>query len=138
MQLKDIMSKSLISIAEDHMVAEAIDIMHKNRISCIIASSKSKPTGILTERDLVKIFATYRDLEAVAVSKVMSSPIISLEADTELSDAIDFMNKKGIRHVLVKDAKRMGLVTQTNIVKSLSQQLSEDVKLGEYEKQLRG
>lgn len=54
LKAKVVMSKEVITIDENALVKEAVDIMNQDEISCIIATRKGKVTGIITERDLLK------------------------------------------------------------------------------------
>ena len=53
--VESFMTKRVLTLAKSAKVSEAITTMAKKSISCIvIVDSKSRPIGIVTERDLVK------------------------------------------------------------------------------------
>ena len=55
LHVKDIMSKHIITVKRDVMIADAIEIMYKNKIGRLIVldQDSSKPIGIITRTDLL-------------------------------------------------------------------------------------
>jgi CBS domain-containing protein len=50
----------------------------------------------------------------------MSTPLITVDADTDVSDAIDLMLKKNISSVPVtQDGKIVGVVTKNSLIQAL-------------------
>ncbi len=84
----------------------------------ILITNKATPVGIVTERDILNKVAS-EDLNSskVLVRKIMSSPLISVTADTLLSEAIKLMAERHIRSLFVTDkGKPMGLLNQSAII----------------------
>ena len=82
---------------------------------------KKRAVGILTERGILeKVITAHKDPARTCVRDVMSAPLITVEEDTSLSNAIEFMGKKGIRRLLItKKGKVKGIVTQRDILMKL-------------------
>ena len=51
---KDIMSKSPITVADNEMAINALDIMEKNNITQILVTDKDKYIGVVHFHDLLK------------------------------------------------------------------------------------
>ena len=97
---------------------DAAQAMRDKRVGNILVLINGNPTGIVTERDILNRIAA-DDLLAskIPVRKIMSSPMVSIEADTPLPEAIRLMAEKRIRTLFVTDGgKPMGLLNMRAIV----------------------
>ncbi|MEO0406012.1 MAG: CBS domain-containing protein [Cyanobacteria bacterium P01_A01_bin.135] len=79
--------------------------------------------GIFTERDVVKLLAAGMDLETVAISKVMTQPVITLEqarAENPFT-VLSTLKQHRIRQLPIVDQGQniLGLVTQTTIRRAM-------------------
>jgi len=113
-----IAKRSLVTIDEDASVASAAKLMGERDLGSLVVTRKGLPVGIMTERDLVKkILADGRDPRSTKVGDVMTSPGVSIEHDQSLSQAIDLMNKRKIRRMLVtENGKIVGIFTQRDVL----------------------
>ncbi len=73
--------------------------------------------GIVTERDVVRaVAAGTADLGAAALA---STPVITVAADQSIDDAAELMMVSGVRHLIVTDDDRIGIVSMRDIVDAL-------------------
>ncbi len=73
--------------------------------------------GIVTERDVVHtVAAGTTDLAAAALA---SMPVITVAADQSIDDAAELMMVSGVRHLIVTDDDRIGIVSIRDIVDAL-------------------
>ena len=123
-RVKSAMTRKMITLDKGLSVKSAIKLMVKKNIGSIVvtADSSSDPVGILTERDILKSIAYKRIRpEITKIEEVMSTPILSVEADTTLGDAAQLMIKKNIRRLLVKEGnKYVGIITQRDLQKLMA------------------
>lgn len=114
MLVKDIMTSPVITIDEDAPVNKAAQLMDKNKVGCIIVTSKKgKPLGIITERDLVtRVLAKNARPSKLTVKEVMTSPLIAIDPDETLSEAARRMSRLSIR--------RLGVMYKENLVGLIS------------------
>ncbi|HOB17367.1 MAG TPA: CBS domain-containing protein [Candidatus Methanoculleus thermohydrogenotrophicum] len=86
--------------------------------------------GIVTETDVAKALYALKDIvegtrqefriRNLLVRDIMSTPLITVDADTDVSDAIDLMLKKNISSVPVtQDGKIVGVVTKNSLIQAL-------------------
>ncbi len=107
-----------LTIDANESVFKAAQMMRERRAGNILVLINGEPKGILTERDILNRVAA-DDLLAskVLVRKIMSAPMISVEADASLSDAVKLMAKHRIRTLFVTDkGKPLGLLNMRSIV----------------------
>ncbi|MBI5592797.1 MAG: cyclic nucleotide-binding/CBS domain-containing protein [Deltaproteobacteria bacterium] len=96
-------------------IAGAVSEMDKNSVSSIvIIDDDMKPIGILTHKDLRKVFI-HGD-KSDRVTKFMSSPVKTVTVGATIFDAFTKMIDAGIDHMVVtKEGKVSGVVTRKDI-----------------------
>jgi signal-transduction protein with cAMP-binding, CBS, and nucleotidyltransferase domain len=107
-----------LMIDANESVLKAAQMMRERRAGNILVLINGEPKGILTERDVLNRVAA-DDLVAstVSVRKIMTSPMISIEADEPLSEAVKLMAKHRIRTLFVtENGKPLGLLNMRSIV----------------------
>ena len=68
----------------------------------VIDDKNGRPQGIVTERDLSrKVCVSDKNSNTMLSIQIMSSPLITINADSSPSDAADLMLKNNVRHLLV-------------------------------------
>ena len=121
---KDIVEKEFLSLSRETTALEGARQMKAKRHGyAIIASSKGSPEGIVTEWDyLSKIVAEGRDPSHVKLGDIMTSDLVSLDANVGLDQVAELMAHKGIRRVLVtKDHKVIGVITAAIMLSRLKE-----------------
>jgi CBS domain-containing protein len=115
----NIARRNLVDVDENSSVLEAASQMVKEGRGSVIATRKGERIGILTERDLLKkVVAKGLDPHKTKVKDVMTAPPVSIDQGAPLREAIDLMNRKGVRRMLVTEkGKIVGIFTLRDIVK---------------------
>ena len=119
LKVEDALVKEVMTIDENSTVKEAAEVMNKFEIGSLIAVRKGKAMGIITERDLLKrVVAEARDATKTKVKEIMSSPLVVVEPNMDLEEAVRLMFQMKIKKLPVVDGKRLvGLVTLTDIAR---------------------
>jgi CBS domain-containing protein len=119
MDVKGVMVEEVIAVKSDINVRDAVELMNKNEIGCLVVEEKGKPVGIITERDILKkIICQSKKPEEVRVSEIMSQPLVIGKVDMDLEEAARLMLKKNIKKLpIVNGGKLLGLITLTDIVR---------------------
>jgi CBS domain-containing protein len=120
MKLSDLMVKDVITLETDATVYDAVKLLNKNRIGCLIVMNKANVAGILTERDLLeRVLEQCKDPKKTRVSQIMTKHVIAGEPDMNLLDATRLMFKARVKKLPVKDEHRLvGIVTLTDIARA--------------------
>ena len=118
LEVRDVMTYPAITEDEDASVAEIAKYMKMSEIGSLVITKEDKPVGIVTDRDIViKVMMKGGNPSKVKVKEIMSSPLVTIEADTSLRGACKFLLEKGIRRLLViEDGELVGIVSLRNIV----------------------
>ena len=111
-------ARPIITIDEEASVTDASKMMVDNNRGSVVVTRKGSPVGILTERDvLTKVVAKSMDPVSTRAKQVMTSSLVTVEKDRPLREAIDLMNRKRLRRMLVSEkGKIVGIFTLRDIV----------------------
>ncbi|HME19558.1 MAG TPA: CBS domain-containing protein [Nitrososphaerales archaeon] len=111
--------RQLVDVDEESTVLDAASQMVKEGRGSVIVTRAGQRIGILTERDLLKkVVARGLDSHSTKVKDVMTSPPVSIDHARPLREAIDLMNRKGVRRMLItEDGKIVGIFTLRDILK---------------------
>lgn len=119
-QVSEIMDKNPVILDLSTSIIEAAKVMRDSGISSVLVSDPESGTikGIVTERDILyRVVAEAKGIFKVSISKIMSSPLVSIGKKTSCVDAIMIMRKKGLRRLpVVDDGKTVGMVTLMSLV----------------------
>lgn len=132
LQVEDVMVEEVITTEEDTTVMQAVKIMNKLEIGCLIVVRKGKPAGILTERDLLRrVLAKSKNPKKTLVSEVMTKPLVFGKPHMEVEEAVKLMFKMKIKKLPVvgKNGQLAGLITLTDLVRFQPQMISIIKKL---------
>ncbi len=118
MIVKDVMTKSVITVSPDTSVKKASMVMKKNDIGSLIIMKGEKLAGIITERDVIrKVVSPGKSTTKTNISNIMSENVITIDAKSSLDKACKIMKKEHIKKLPVLDkGKLAGIVTETDIV----------------------
>jgi len=102
--------------------ATVVRQMSRNNIGAVIIMSGGVPAGIVTERDIVeKIVGDRKDPNKTRAEEIMSSPLVSIEVDKSITDALKLMKDKKIRRLAVtRKGALIGIVTERRVLDSLA------------------
>jgi CBS domain-containing protein len=127
--VKDIMTKSVISVDSSITANEAAKMMEDAKVGAVIVMENNTPVGILTERDFaVKVVAHAYQI-STPVKQIMSSPLIATSPDETVLMAADLMYTRDIRKLPVIDnAQVVGILTATDLVNQLAISTEDDIQ----------
>src|SRR5690349_4039551 len=103
-KISKIMTKKLETIGSTSTAQDVAIKMSKKQVSSILVIDEKdgNPLGIVTEQDLSrKVCVNDKSSKDVLVVQIMSSSVVTVDAESSPSDAADLMLKNKIRHLLV-------------------------------------
>ncbi|MDD2472747.1 MULTISPECIES: HPP family protein [unclassified Methanoculleus] len=127
--IKDVLEPVQSIQAEERAVHLRRRMLDGN-INRFIVEDGDKVLGIVTETDVAKALYAFKDIvegtrqeyriRNLLVRDIMSTPLISTDAGTDVSDVISLMLKKSISSVPVtENGKITGVVTRNSLVQAL-------------------
>jgi CBS domain-containing protein len=127
--VRDIMTRSLITVDASATVNEAAKLMEKAKVGSVIVTENDIPIGIMTDRDFAIRIAAHAYPIHTKVKQVMSSPLIHINSSEGVWVAADLMYTRKIRRLPVLDEDVLrGIVTATDFVRLLTVCNSEDTR----------
>jgi CBS domain-containing protein len=117
--VKEVMVQEVIKIRADATVIEAVEIINKHEIGCLIVTKNGETIGIMTERDVLKrVIPKSKNPEKTKVSEIMSTPLIVGGPDMYIEDAARLMFKKNIKKLpIMENGKLVGLLTLSDVAR---------------------
>jgi CBS domain-containing protein len=112
-------SHEVFTASQSESVGEVVTRLAENRIGALPVVDGGSVVGIFSERDIVYGVAKHGSaFLAKTVGEVMTSPAITVTADTAILSALSMMTKRRIRHLPVVEAGRLtGFVSIGDLVK---------------------
>ena len=110
--VKDVMTKSVISVDSATTANDAAKKMEESEIGAMVVFENNTTGGIITDRDFaIKITAHSYPVDT-PVRRIMSSPLISIDSNSDLWAASDLMSSSKIRTLPVIDnGTVVGIIT---------------------------
>jgi len=147
MLVNELMTKVIGNVAPHEKLSSAVALMQKKSLSCVIVSEKEKPKGIITERDIVRLYSEMMTafeepgtkVLDPSVNDVMTIEPVCIQENTSLYDALMLAKSRKLRHFLVVDKKEnlVGVMTQTDMVNAYSALMKKQEELETENKMLQ-
>jgi CBS domain-containing protein/glycosyltransferase involved in cell wall biosynthesis len=99
-------------------VSKIIEKLVEKNIGAIVVTEDNRPVGIITESDILeKVLSRKRDPNTTKIHEIMSSPVISVESDDSVKNAIEVMEKFKIRRLVVTQGEVfLGITTERRLL----------------------
>ncbi len=117
-KVRDVMSSPVITVKENATIEEAAKIISSHPIGALVVVDDSgKPTGIITERDIVmRVVAKNLLPSKVRVKEVMTTPLVTIEPSMDLREVARKMSRLGVRRLPVMEGGELvGIVSSRDI-----------------------
>ena len=146
MIIADLMTDIVAGVEPGYSLLSAVELMEKQGCSCVLVSDVGHPLGIITERDVVRIFnerfstnqSNGMGVSHLTVADVMTREPVCVKQTTSLYDALLLARSRKLRHIMVVDdsEKLVGLVTQTDMVDAYVHLIERQAELENQNQQL--
>jgi diguanylate cyclase (GGDEF)-like protein len=109
--------------------SEVARMMDSILYDCVIVDENESPVGIVTTKDIMQMLGDNEDLNQ-PISAYMSSPLQTVRYDTSIKEALDFIQKKHFKRLIVEnyDGKIIGQITQEEIVAKVYSKWAENMR----------
>jgi glycosyltransferase involved in cell wall biosynthesis/CBS domain-containing protein len=99
-------------------VYRLFDLFVVNNVGAVIIVEDEVPIGIVTERDIIeRVLKQEKDIEKIKVREIMTTPLITIEADKSIREAIDLLRTHNLRRLVVtKNNTLIGLTTERRLL----------------------
>lgn len=132
-QVKDIMTKDVVTVSPEASMAEAAEKMGEKHIGSLIVEKYDTAVGIITERDLLsKILSVEKDPRKEKVESTMSYPLVTIGPAEKIKEAAQTMIHKKNRLAVFEYGKLMGIITASDLIKSLPEVPETEVQVDDF------
>lgn len=125
--VKDLMSTNVSVFENESTMDEVVQAMSDCDVDYVIVVQSRKPTGIITERDvIVRMLTQGLDPSVVIARAVYTNPLVTIEETATVREAADLMKEWKIKHLPVTQEGRIaGMLTYLDIAFSVPELQSE-------------
>ena len=117
------------SIPPEAPVLDAIRIMAELGIGALLVMQGEQLLGLVSERDYArKVILKGRSSNDTAVSHIMSTPVLTVNADQSVHECMRIMTEQRIRHLPVVDGERViGLLSIGDLVRAMVEEQQQTI-----------
>ena len=107
------------------IVSQKLD---EKKIGCMPVLDKNKNViGIISERDLSRFIYKERFNLSISISQIMSKNLVTCDLNTSVTELMNEMTEKKIRHILImEDKKLLGIVSIGDVVNHIIQKYKDE------------
>ena len=127
MTARELMTSNPTTVAPDASVAEVWDLMRELEIRHVPVVQDGALAGMVSDRDLGRLDIT--GMLATPIVNVMSSDVIVVEPDSELSEIVELLldHKVGALPVIQPDTREVvGIVSYIDVLRAVQDRLEEE------------
>ncbi len=126
MRTIDGVRRSAVGLRADQTIHDAAVLMEQAGVGALAVLDDGHLVGIVTDRDLVRR-GLARGLAADArIDGVMSSPVLTVDADADLHDTFAMFREHAVRRLaVVRGAQLVGVLTIDDLLMDVAADLSD-------------
>lgn len=129
MRIVDTARRSTVAIAPDRTLMDAAQLMEASNVGALVVLDGDRLVGIVTDRDLVRRGMARRLPGDARIDAVMTSDVVTIEADADLRAAFAVFRAHPIRRLPVVEGGRfVAMVTIDDLLMDLASDLSDLVR----------
>jgi malate dehydrogenase (oxaloacetate-decarboxylating) len=115
--VKDLMSTNVNVFENESTALEVSKAMSDCDVDYVIVVQSRKPTGIITERDvIVRMLTQGLDPKVVIARAIYTNPLVTIDETATVKEAAELMKEWNIKHLPVtKDGKLTGMLNYLDI-----------------------
>lgn len=103
MLVKEVMQRNIVSVPSTATIQQAAMVMERRNVGSALIEEGGAYTGIVTERDLLRKVVARGIPYDRPVKSIMSSPLITIDAEETLLEAGEKMSRLNIRRLVVTE-----------------------------------
>jgi CBS domain-containing protein len=121
-QIAEHMSTEIRSVSQDASLREAGQLMQQWKLGSLLVTNSQAYVGVLTDSALARdVVAKGLDPHHTTVKLCMRAPVVAIEGDRPIIDAVRMMKEQATRHLAVtQDGQIIGMISVSNILRYYS------------------
>jgi CBS domain-containing protein len=112
------MTVAAVTDSPDDTLAEAAAKMRQQQTGSLLVMEGEKLSGIVTERDVLRIVGEGKDPKTVNLRDAMTTDVVTIPPDSSIREAAEIMFDKWFRHLPVTtgDGKVVGIISLRDLL----------------------
>ena len=117
MPVGEVMRSDIATLESGSTVEDALRAMQEKTARSILVSNKGEVVGIVSKTDvLFKVTSQGRNPGKVKLREIMTSPVLAVNPQTTIKEALSLMDKNKVRQLMVHAfAAPLGMLTREDI-----------------------
>jgi CBS domain-containing protein len=103
MEIGSLITRAVLTVEESDSFSDAAIWMMERGVGSAVVMKDGKPTGIITDRDALRVIARGGDMASMTVRDCVTRGLKTVTPSLGLLDAARVMRDKGFRHLVVVD-----------------------------------
>ncbi len=103
MEIGPLITRAVLTVEEDDSFRDAAIWMIERGIGSAVVLKDGTPTGIITDRDALRVIARGSDIASMTVRDCVTRGLKTVSPTLDLQEAARVMRDKGFRHLVVVD-----------------------------------
>lgn len=126
MRTIDTIRRSAVGVTPDATIHHAAQLMEQAAVGSLAVVEGERLVGIVTDRDLVRRALARGIAGDARIDAVMSSPVITIDADADLHEAFALFRTNAVRRLAVVRGERfVGMISIDDLLIDLAADLSD-------------
>jgi len=114
--IEELLDVSVLSVNSTVPAYEAAKLMENSKAGAIVVLENQVPVGLVTNRDLTVKIIAHSYPSDTPIRRIMSTPLIFINPETEINTAAELMASKKIRKLpIISNDKVIGIVIASDI-----------------------
>lgn len=122
--------RAIFSVEPQASVLDAIRLLAEHHVGALLVMRGAALEGIVSERDYaLKVILRGRSATDTAVRDIMTSPVLTVALDTTVSQCMQLVTDRRVRHLPVVDGGRVvGMVSIGDLVKAVIAEQQQQIE----------
>ena len=119
MKVREAMTEHVLTITPGRTLRDAARFMTEHTVgAAVIMDPEQLGPGIITERDIVRSLGSGEDPDSATVGDHLTSRATFADADWDLQEAADAMDRGGFRHLVVThEGDVIGIISMRDLIR---------------------
>ena len=106
-----------VGVQMDATLQAAAQELAEDSVGMLVVGTADKVVGVISERDVVRAVAAFRDPRTTLVSDIESTRLVWCGSSSTVNEVAELMMEQYVRHVLVEeDGKLVGVVSARDLL----------------------
>ena len=123
--------RKCFTLSELDTLKTASEKLQKHNVGAmpVLSKQNNEIIGIVSERDLARFIFQDEFNNELSITKIMTQQIITCNLDTSVTELMEIVTHKKIRHIPIVDGKKiLGIVSVGDVINHIIEQYKEENK----------